>query len=85
MSTTKKVIRWTLKLANGSTRSFNVNADPINDTLIDEDSGNSLVQPAVNKVLAVWESDDGVKADSASIDIVATTTTTIAADVTPTS
>lgn len=83
MSTTKKVIRWTLKLANGTTRSFNVNADPINDSLIDEDSGSSLVQPAVNKVLAVWESDDGVKADSASIDIVTTTTTTIAADVTP--
>lgn len=83
MATTKKVIRWTLKLASGTTRSFNVNAEPINDTMTDPDTGDSLVQGAVDKVLAVWESDDGVKATAASIDIVTTTTSTIAADVTP--
>lgn len=81
---TKKVIRWTLKLDNGTTRSFSVNAEPINDQLIDPDSGDSLVQPAVDKVLAVYETDDGTKAASASIDIVTTTTITVAADVTPT-
>lgn len=81
---TKKVIRWTLKLANGNSRSFNVNAEPINDTLTDPDSGESLVQPAVDKVLAVYETDDGVKAATASIDIVTTTVVTVAADVAPT-
>lgn len=80
---TKKVIRWSIKLTNGSTRSFNVNAEPINDTLTDPDSGDSLVQPAVNKVLAVYETDDGVKGASASIDIVTTTTVNVAEDVSP--
>lgn len=83
MATTKKVIRWTLKLTTGSTRSFNVNAEPINETMTDPDTGDSLIQPAVNKVLAVWESDEGIKAESASIDIITTTTVPVAEDVAP--
>lgn len=76
MATTKKIIRIGLTLSDGSARTFNVNATPINDTLTDEDSGQSLLTEEWEQaIVSVYETDDGLSATAVESVAIVTTTT----------
>lgn len=83
-TTTKNVIRMKFTLNNGKESTLTINAEPINETLVDPDTSDPLLPSAMSAIAAAYETDEGATIQSYSVDIVTTTTTNIAQDQVPT-
>lgn len=70
-----------MNLTNGSKRTMTLNADPINNTLTDPDTGDTLYDKDAPAIIRVYEGDAGEKAASIDFAIISTTTTDIAESV----
>lgn len=80
---TKKVVKLSFTMDDGSTRNIQLNADPANDQLINADTGTPILHEVFPTLQAVYETEDGAHINSASVYIVSTTTSTIETDYSP--
>lgn len=83
MAVTKKVVKLSFTMDDGSTKNIQLNAAPINDQLVDLNTGNSILQSVFPTLKAAYETDDGLEIKSASVYIISTTTATIESDYSP--
>lgn len=78
---TEKKISLKFSTTSGRERSLNINAAPVNDSLVDPDTSQPLWTSAtIDSIKAVWADDDGstIAGDITAL-IITTTTTTVSA------
>lgn len=78
-ATTTKVTQLEFKLSNTKTASIKL-PEPINMTLTDPDTGDSILPSVMPSIAAVFQSDDGASIASTTVKIIQTTTTPIVED-----